>query len=44
MTLKKIFGVLTVIKPTADLKPYIIEQQKHIDEYAIYLFLVSLWN
>ena len=39
---KKIFGVLTVIKPTADLKPYIIEQQKHIDEYAIYLFLVSL--
>ncbi len=38
----KIFGVLTVVKPTVDLKPYIIEQQKHIEEYAIYLFLVSL--
>ncbi|WPE17152.1 two-component system sensor histidine kinase CreC [Candidatus Thioglobus autotrophicus] len=38
----EIFGVLTTIKPTADLKPYIMEQQKHIEEYAIYLFLVSL--
>ncbi|MBT3276937.1 two-component system sensor histidine kinase CreC [Candidatus Thioglobus sp.] len=39
---KEIFGVLTTIKPTADLKPYIMEQKKHIEEYAIYLFLVSL--
>jgi len=38
----EIFGVLTVVKPTADLKPYIIEQKKHIEEYAIYLFLISL--
>ena len=37
-----IFGVLTVVKPTADLKPYIIEQKKHIEEYAVYLFLISL--
>jgi two-component system sensor histidine kinase CreC len=38
----KIFGVLTTIKPTADLKPYIMEQKKHIEKYAIYLFLISL--
>jgi two-component system sensor histidine kinase CreC len=38
----KLFGVLTVIKPVKDLKPYVIEQQNQIDEFAVYLFLLSL--
>ncbi|HIC41137.1 MAG TPA: two-component system sensor histidine kinase CreC, partial [Piscirickettsiaceae bacterium] len=37
-----IFGVLTVIKQMIDLKPYVVEQRHQIEEYALYIFLVSL--
>ena len=40
--LGEIFGVLTVIKPMIDLKPYVLEQKQQIEEYALYLFLISL--
>ena len=40
--LGQIFGVLTVIKPMIDLKPYVLEQKQQIEEYALYLFLISL--
>ncbi|HIG88856.1 MAG TPA: two-component system sensor histidine kinase CreC, partial [Candidatus Thioglobus sp.] len=38
----EIFGVLTTVKPTVDLKPYVLEQKDQIEKYAIYLFLISL--
>jgi len=38
----KIFGVLTVIKSVADLKPYISVQQEQINLYATYIFLIAL--
>ncbi len=38
----KIFGSLTTVKPMVDLKPYVLEQRDQIEEYAIYLFFISL--
>ena len=38
----KIFGSLTTVKPMVDLKPYVLEQRDQIEEYALYLFLISL--
>jgi two-component system sensor histidine kinase CreC len=39
---EQIFGSLTVIKPVADLKPYVLAQKNQINTYAIYILLVSL--
>ena len=38
----QIFGVLTTVKSTIDLKPFIVNQEQQIKEYASYLFLISL--
>ncbi len=38
----QIFGVLTTVKSTIDLKPFVLEQKQQINQYAIYLFLISL--
>ncbi|HIE78140.1 MAG TPA: two-component system sensor histidine kinase CreC [Candidatus Thioglobus sp.] len=38
----QLFGVLTVIKPVKDLKPYIIEQRSELKLFAIFLFLLSI--
>ncbi len=38
----EIFGVLTTVKATSDLKPFVVEQKQKVNEYAMYLFLISL--
>ena len=38
----QIFGVLTTVKSTIDLKPFVLEQKKQVNKCAIYLFLISL--
>jgi len=39
---KKIVGSLTLIKPVLELKPYVMEQQRQLWNYAIGIFTISL--
>ncbi len=38
----KILGVLSMVKSMLDLKPYVVEQKNKIEQYGLYLFLLSL--